>query len=156
MRRRPPKPSSSARARSRRARSTSSPVTGSRSPGWFRPISVLARSIAPRCASAAGRDTIDEQNDQPVRSQPGFLPLQAIAGFFSAVTRKGIKPRDRAAALAGHWLDVFPHATAPAHAVRTALADAVAGRASYWDALLPATAAEAGCRLTLTEDLAHG
>ena len=82
--------------------------------------------------------------------------LQAISEFFSAVTRKGIMPRDRAAAVAGDWLDVFPHATASAHAVRTALADAVAGRASYWDALLVATAAEAGCRLILTEDLADG
>jgi predicted nucleic acid-binding protein len=30
------------------------------------------------------------------------------------------------------------------------------GRASYWDALLVATAAEAGCAVILTEDLAHG
>src|SRR5947207_2838842 len=85
-----------------------------------------------------------------------WLMLQAISEFFSAVTRKRIMPRDRAAALAGHWLDVFPHATASAHAVRTALADAVAGRAAYWDALLVATAAEAGCQLILTEDLADG
>lgn len=63
-------------------------------------------------------------------------------------------PRDRAAALAGHWLQVFPHAPMSADALRTALADAVAGRASYWDALLVAAAAEAGCRLILTEDLA--
>src|SRR5260370_6185045 len=82
--------------------------------------------------------------------------LQAVSEFFAAVTRKRIMPRDRAAALAGHWLDVFPHATASAHAVRTALADAVAGRASYWHALLVATAAEAGCTLILTEDLADG
>ena len=33
---------------------------------------------------------------------------------------------------------------------------AVTGRASYWDALLVATAAEAGCSLILTEDMAHG
>jgi len=37
-----------------------------------------------------------------------------------------------------------------------ALADAGARRASYWDALLVATAAEAGCGLILTEDLADG
>jgi predicted nucleic acid-binding protein len=37
-----------------------------------------------------------------------------------------------------------------------ALADAVAGRASYWDALLVATAAEAGCELILSEDMADG
>ena len=82
--------------------------------------------------------------------------LQATSEFFSAVTRKRIMPRDRAAALAGNWLDIYPHATASAHAVRTALADAVAGRAAYWDALLVATAAEAGCRVILTEDLADG
>ena len=40
--------------------------------------------------------------------------------------------------------------------MRTAGGGAVAGRASYWDALLVATAAEAGCRLILTEDLADG
>jgi predicted nucleic acid-binding protein len=85
-----------------------------------------------------------------------WLTLQAVSEFFSAVTRKGIMPRDRAAVLAGHWLDVFPHALGSAHAVRIALADAMAGRASYWDALLVATAAEARCRLILTEDLADG
>src|SRR5216684_2256183 len=85
-----------------------------------------------------------------------WLMLQAISEFFSAVTRKRIMPRDRATALAGHWLDVFPHATASAHALRTALADAVAARASYWDALLVATAAEAGCGVILTDDLADG
>src|SRR5271154_5259226 len=72
-----------------------------------------------------------------------WLMLQGISEFFSAVTRKRIMPRDRAAALAGYWLDIFPHTTASVHAVRTALADAVAGRAPYWDALLVATAAEA-------------
>jgi predicted nucleic acid-binding protein len=41
-------------------------------------------------------------------------------------------------------------------AIRAALPHAVGGRASYWDALLVATAAEAGCRLILTEDMADG
>jgi predicted nucleic acid-binding protein len=34
--------------------------------------------------------------------------------------------------------------------------DAAVGRASYWDALLVATAREAGCSVMLTEDLADG
>jgi predicted nucleic acid-binding protein len=41
-------------------------------------------------------------------------------------------------------------------AVQVALADAAAGRASYWDALLVATAAEAGCTIILTEDMSDG
>jgi predicted nucleic acid-binding protein len=37
-----------------------------------------------------------------------------------------------------------------------ALDHVVAGRTSYWDGLLIATAAEAGCSSILTEDLADG
>lgn len=85
-----------------------------------------------------------------------WLTLQAVSEFYSAVTRKAIMPPDRAATLAGSWLTLFPCAAVSASAVKNALADSLAGRAAYWDALLIATAAEAGCRLILTEDLADG
>jgi predicted nucleic acid-binding protein len=85
-----------------------------------------------------------------------WLTLQAVSEFYSAVTRKAIMPPSRAAALGGSWLTLFQCAVVSASAVRTALADAVVGRASYWDALLVATAAEAGCKLILTEDIADG
>jgi predicted nucleic acid-binding protein len=85
-----------------------------------------------------------------------WLTVQSLSEFYWAVTRKRIMPAARAATLVRHWLTLFPSTTASAHAVRAALADAVAGRAAYWDALLVATAAEAGCRLILTEDLADG
>ena len=88
--------------------------------------------------------------------QDCWLSLQAVSAFYAAVTRKGIMPRSVAAARANDWLIAFPCAGVSASAVRTALTDAVAGRASYWDALLVATAGEAGCTLILTEDLAHG
>ena len=84
------------------------------------------------------------------------LTLQAIFEFYAVVTRKGIVPPPDAAAQASDWLDLFPCAAASESAVRTALADAAAGRASYRDALLVATASEAGCVAILTEDLADG
>jgi predicted nucleic acid-binding protein len=85
-----------------------------------------------------------------------WLTLQAVSEFYAATSRKRIIPIAVAAARANDWLIAFPHTAVSADAVRTALADAVAGRASYWDALLVATAAEAGCTLILTEDLADG
>lgn len=85
-----------------------------------------------------------------------WLTLQAISEFYSVVSRKGIIPVPVAAARAHDWLTVFRCATAAESAVRAALTHAVAGRASYWDALLIATAAEAGCTLILTEDSADG
>ena len=85
-----------------------------------------------------------------------WLMLQAVSEFYAVVTRKGIVPPSDAEAQAADWLDLFPCAAASETAVRIALADAAAGRASYWDALLLATAAEAGCVAILTEDLADG
>ena len=65
-------------------------------------------------------------------------------------------PAAEAAAQVNDWLSFFPSIPVSANAIRVALTDAVAGRASYWDALLVATAAEAGCTIVLTEDLADG
>jgi predicted nucleic acid-binding protein len=65
-------------------------------------------------------------------------------------------PAGEAAAQVNDWLSIFQLIAVSPSATRTALADAVAGRASYWDALLMATAAEGGCSLILTEDLQDG
>ena len=57
-----------------------------------------------------------------------WLTLQAVSEFYVVASRKRIVPPP----------------------------DAAAKRASYWDALLLATAGEAGCLAILTEDLADG
>jgi predicted nucleic acid-binding protein len=85
-----------------------------------------------------------------------WLTLQSISEFYAAVTRRRLVSAPTAAAQAADWLDLFPSIAVSATAIRTALPLAVAGRASYWDALLVATAAEAGCTVVLTEDMADG
>ncbi len=84
------------------------------------------------------------------------LTLQSVSEFFAIVTRKRLVARAEAVAQARDWLDMFRTISASADAVRSALDAAAAGRASYWDALLVATAAEARCTTILTEDLADG
>ncbi len=85
-----------------------------------------------------------------------WLTLQAVSEFYAATSRKGIVSLADAAAQAADWLELFPCAAASSTSVRAALSDAAAGRASYWDALLVATAGEAGCVAILTEDLRDG
>jgi predicted nucleic acid-binding protein len=85
-----------------------------------------------------------------------WLTLQSLSEFYAAATKKRMMPPQRAAEAARVWLDLFPVATASEASVRTALAASSTGRASYWDALLVATAAEAGCTVVLTEDMAAG
>ena len=82
------------------------------------------------------------------------LTLQSVSEFFAAVSRKGLVSRVRAAVMARTWLNMFPIVCASPDAVSVALDHVVAGRTSYWDGLLVATAAEAGCSAISTEGLA--
>lgn len=84
------------------------------------------------------------------------LTLQSLSEFYSVATRRRIMAADRAANLVRQWLSLFSTVAVSVTAIRTALDHAPTGRASYWDALLIATAAEAGCSLVLTEDMADG
>jgi predicted nucleic acid-binding protein len=93
---------------------------------------------------------------QGARAKPCFLTVQAISEFYAAVTRKRMMQPSAAGQVANDLMDVFRTIPASPNAVRTALATAAAGQASYWDALLVTTAAEAGCTIILTEDLADG
>ena len=106
---------------------------------------------------AAGdrRERAERIIDQARRSDC-WLTLQSVSEFYVAVTRKRLVRRSEAAAQANDWLEMFSTVAPSANAIRAAFASADTGRASYWDALLIATAAEAGCTAMLTEDMADG
>jgi predicted nucleic acid-binding protein len=85
------------------------------------------------------------------------LTPQALSEFFHAVSRKGIMPRTEAADQVHDWVTTFavsPGATAAT--VLTAVEASVSGRFQYYDALLLATAREAGCTAVISEDMADG
>lgn len=84
------------------------------------------------------------------------LTIQALGEFFFVVTRKGIAPAADAAAQVGDWLHVFPTAAANDAALRRALDTTRRSRLGFWDAMLLATACEAGCDVVLSEDLQDG
>jgi predicted nucleic acid-binding protein len=84
------------------------------------------------------------------------LTLQAVSEFYAVATRKGRMPPAEAAAQANDWLLLFPSLAGSPSAVRTALASTSGSTASFWDALLIASAAEGGCTAIVTEDLADG
>jgi len=88
------------------------------------------------------------------RRRDCWLTLQAVSEFYASATRERLISQTKAADQANDWLTMFPAVAASVGAVRAALS--VAGRASYWDALLIASAAEAGCTSILTEDMADG
>ena len=85
-----------------------------------------------------------------------FLGLQAVGEFFAVSTRKKILTRTDAAREALNFLGLFHTFPASLDAHRSAAAEAAAGRFSYWDAVLLASADEAGCKTFLSEDMADG
>jgi predicted nucleic acid-binding protein len=85
-----------------------------------------------------------------------WLTLQAVSEFYAAATRKQRMPAADAAAQAADWLEMFPCLSHAPTAVRAALLAAAAGRISFWDAQMLATAAEGGCSAILTEDMSDG
>ncbi len=84
------------------------------------------------------------------------LALQVVGEFYAATTAKmKLDPKD-AAARAGQLIAGFDTFGYSVHAVRAALEEAPRGRFSYWDGVLLASAAEAGCTTIFSEDMADG
>lgn len=92
------------------------------------------------------------------RAQAGgaALALQVCGEFYNASTRRLKRAPWEAAQAARNLMTAFPTFNARRSAVERALAEAAAGRFSYWDALLLTSADEAGCTALLTEDMADG
>ena len=84
------------------------------------------------------------------------LTLQALGELYHVATRKRLATRQEAAAQVRDLLAIFPIASADVEALRTALEEAERGKLSYWDGLLIATAARAGCSHLLSEDMHDG
>jgi predicted nucleic acid-binding protein len=85
-----------------------------------------------------------------------MLALQSIGEFYTVVTRKKILSTSLAEQEALHLLLTFPNFPASADAHRIAAREAASGRLSYWDAVLLASASEAGCTILLSEDMKDG
>jgi len=86
-----------------------------------------------------------------------ILTPQALSEFFHAVSRKGIMPRMEAAEQVRDWITAFAVSAGPtAAAVLTAVRECAAGHFQFYDALLLATARDAGCTAVISEDMADG
>jgi predicted nucleic acid-binding protein len=84
------------------------------------------------------------------------LTAQSLAEFVVVATRRRMLSKPHAIAQARDWGLLFPVATASALALDAAFTAFEAGRFGLWDALLLATAREAGCAIVPSEDMQDG
>ena len=84
------------------------------------------------------------------------LTVQALAEFFHATTRKKLLEPSLAGTFVRDWLNVFDVVSAD----ETALIDAIDAvhehGLSFWDAMIWATARQAGCSTVVSEDMQDG
>lgn len=84
------------------------------------------------------------------------LTLQSLGEFFAVVTRKGVMSPLLAAEHIHELSTIFPVVMAKQHTLKLAMDAVIKQKISFWDALLWATAYDAGITLLLSEDFQHG
>lgn len=87
---------------------------------------------------------------------PVAVPLQAIGEVHRVLVRKARQSPAEAATAVQVWLDLYEVIPTLETTLALAIDLATAHRLQIWDAIILAAAAEAGCRLLLSEDMQDG
>jgi predicted nucleic acid-binding protein len=85
-----------------------------------------------------------------------LLPVQTLGELFHLLVRKAGRARAKARAAVLSWQDAFPVIETSTDVMIAAADLATDHQLSIWDAVILSAAAEAGCRLLLSEDLHEG
>lgn len=84
------------------------------------------------------------------------VPAQALGELFNVLVLKAKRPRDTARTAVLTWRDAFAVSETSAVVMINAIDLATDHEMSVWDAVVLSAAAEAECRLLLSEDLQDG
>jgi predicted nucleic acid-binding protein len=85
-----------------------------------------------------------------------LLPVQALGELFNLLVRKAGRTRAKARTAILSWRDAFPVIETSDEIMLAAADLATDHQLGIWDAVIMSAAAEAGCRLLLSEDLQQG
>jgi predicted nucleic acid-binding protein len=85
-----------------------------------------------------------------------LLPVQVLGELFFVLVRKAGRSRDAARAAVLNWGDAFPLVETSSSVLVAAMDLAADHQLGLWDALILSAAADAGCRLLLSEDRHDG
>jgi predicted nucleic acid-binding protein len=84
------------------------------------------------------------------------LPAQTLGELFNVLVRKAARSPEEARSAVLSWRDSYDVADTTAKIVIAATDLASQHRLGIWDSVILATAADAGCRLLLSEDMQDG
>jgi predicted nucleic acid-binding protein len=85
-----------------------------------------------------------------------LLPVQTLGELFNLLVRKARRSPAKARTAILSWRDAFPLIETSVEVMLSAADLATDHQLSIWDSVILSAAAEAGCRLLLSEDLQDG
>lgn len=85
-----------------------------------------------------------------------LLPVQTLGELFNLLVRKAGRAPAKARRAILNWQDAYPLIETSGEVMLAAADLATDHQLSIWDAVILSAAAEAGCRLLLSEDLQEG
>ncbi len=91
-----------------------------------------------------------------LRPEETFVPVQALGELYTVLVRKAGRTRAKARAAVLEWGDAFPSIESSSEVLLAAMDLSVDHQLFMWDAVMVAAAADARCRLLLSEDLQEG
>jgi len=84
------------------------------------------------------------------------IPVQALGELFNVLTRKAKWPAAQARAAVLAWTDAYEAIDTTPGILLDAMELSTTHQLAVWDAIMLAGAAQAGCRVLLSEDMRHG
>jgi predicted nucleic acid-binding protein len=103
---------------------------------------------------AKGKIAEQVVNKAPVDAT--FIPVQVLGELFRVLVSKARRTPDSARQSVLSWQHSFPLIETSHAVLLAALSLSVENKLHIWDAVILASAASAGCRLLLTEDMQEG
>lgn len=85
-----------------------------------------------------------------------LIPVQALGELFAVLVKKARRSREQAQAAVLSWGDTFPLLETTPEVILSAMCLAAEHQLGWWDSVVLSAAAEARCRLLLSEDLQEG
>ena len=91
-----------------------------------------------------------------LRPEETIMPVQVAGELFAVLVGKGRWTRDKARDAVLAWGDTFPLVETSPDVLLVAMSLAMQHQLTTWDAVILAAAADAGCRVLLSEDFQDG
>lgn len=114
-------------------------------------ILVYAEGVNGKPMQQRARAIVDRLSEEST-----LLPVQALGELYAVLVRKAGRSRTKARDIVLDWGDTFPLIDTSSAVLLQAMELSVGHQLAFWDSVILSAAADAGCRLLLSEDLQDG